>query len=182
MTTIDVKATPVLTLSIDLKSLLMEGELLSYDEDSETARYAPSLIDGIVKEAAKQIVAELRAELRDAIREQIREQVSAAITAALDTKVTLTNEWGEKRGEPKPLRTVLSDEAATQVATWVKRSNRSSYDKSPFEKYMAESVDKAIRADLDESLKQARADIKARMQAAAAKAIADAAAVAVKGL
>lgn len=181
MSTIDVKATPVLNLSIDLKSLLMEGELLSYDEDDDTAHYAPDLINGIVKAAAKQIVADCRTELRDTIAAQIREQVSVAITAALEAEVTLTNEWGEKRGEPKPLRTVLSDEAAKQVAAWTK-SSRDRYGKSPFEKYMAETVDKAIRADLDEALKQARADIKARMQVAAAKAIADAAAAAVKGI
>ncbi len=177
MEPIDVRATPVLNLSIDLKSLLEAGELISYDEDDDTARYAPDLIDGIVKAAAKQLVSDCRTELRDTIAAQIREQVSFAITAALGSEVTLTNEWGE----PKPLRTVLADEAAKQVAAWAKPS-RDRYSSSPFEKYMAETVDKAIRADLDEALRQARADIKARMQVAAAKAIAAAAAAAVKGL
>ena len=179
---ISVQATPVITLSVDLVSLLQAGDLLDYNEDTGESRYAPDFLNQIVKAAAASAAREvLKDDLKKAIGEQIRQQVAETVQAALDAPVQETDRWGTPTGEAKPLRAALADQAAEQVRKWVKASDRFS-NGTEFDKFLQREVDSAIRNDLNEVLKVARADVKKRMEQAAAKAIVDAAASAVKGL
>ena len=180
--TVDVHANPILTLQVDLVSLLREGKLLDYDEDTDEARYAPDFESSIIKAAAEKIVKDFaRDEIKTAIREQVQSQVAAAVQTALDVEVQITDQFGRAEGDAKPLRSLLIDRAAEQLRKWLKASDRFSGG-TEFDKFLVQQVDRAMREDLNETVKVARAEVKAAMQKAAAKAIADAAASAVKGL
>jgi len=179
---VNVQANPVLTLQVDLVSLLREGQLLDYDEDTDEARYAPEFERSIVLAAAEKIVKDFASgEIEAAIRDQIQAQVAEAVQSALDGEIQMTDMFGRAQGEAKPLRDMLVDRAGEQLQKWLKASDRYSGG-SEFDKFLTQQVDRALREDLNEVVKTARAEVKAAMQRAAAKAIADAAASAVKGL
>lgn len=173
------KASTTVTVSLSVEDMLRAGGLVDYD-DYDRPVYAPSLYSDIVTATAKRIAEGILGdELRKAIGEQIREQVAAGIASALDAEVRQTDRWGNPTGEAKSLRDALADQAADQVRQWMKGSDR--YGDSPFGKFLAAEVDRAVRADLAGFVKEARAALKKRMEARAAEAIAEVANDVVKG-
>ena len=180
---INVQTNPVLTLQVDLVSLLREGGLLNYDEDTERSEYAPDFESSIVKAAADKIVKDFaRKEIEKAIKAQVETQVHEAVAAALDQVVTETDSWGKPKSEPKPLRQILAEKAAAEVEAWMKKRSNDYGSNSSYQRFLSDEVGAAVAVDLKGVLADARADVKARMEQVAAKAIADAAASVVKGL
>ena len=179
---INVQTNPVLTLQVDLVSLLREGGLLNYDEETEQSEYAPDFESSIVKAAADKITKNFaRDEIQKAIKAQVEAQVHEAVAAALDQVVTETDSWGKPKGEPKSLRQALAERAASEVELWMKKGNGYGSNSS-YQRFLSDEVGAAVAVDLKGVLADARADVKARMEQVAAKAIADAAASVVKGL
>jgi hypothetical protein len=181
VTTETFPATTDVTITLDLAALLRAGGFLGENEDGD-AVYSPSLVSEIVTAAAGQIATKvLNEELKEQVGEQVREQVAGAVQAALDLPVQATDTWGTPKGEAKPLRELLAQQAADQVQAWV--NGRDGYSReSKFNTFLRNEVDAAVRRDLNGVLADAAARTKKAMEVAAAKAIADAAAGAVRAM
>lgn len=180
-TTVDLPGAPKATLTIDLASLLSAGRLIDEDEDGEPI-FASSFLDQIIARAANLIVKQV---MRDTYQRALNDKVSALIheriSAALDRgDVAERDVFGNPKGKPKTMGEYLADRAAEEVTEWMRGSR--SYGGTKFSDFLTREVDRSIQADLKGVVAQARADIRARMEAAATKAIADAAASAMKGL
>jgi hypothetical protein len=170
----EIPGSPKATLTIDLADLLAAGRLIDEDEDGEPI-FASSFIDQIIKRSADLVVKEvMRDTYRKALEEQVSTLVHERIAAALDRDGIVERDiFGNPKGPTKTMGEYLADKAAEEVGRWMKGDR---YDRSKFADFLSREVDAAVRADLKGVVEKARADIKARMEAAGAKAIADAAA------
>lgn len=171
MTTTDQStAVPLITIGLDYPT----GSA-SYDEDGEYLGATGTLKDDIVAAAARQLVKELRADLvretGDAVKAEIVGQAQAAVTAALNEPFTRQSMWGGTTGAEITIRDLIGE----QVHEWMtKASRRDSYDKSPFDKLLAEQVDKALTKELRPVIEAARNKVVTAVQGNAAALIADA--------
>lgn len=173
------KAAPEVTITLDIASLLTASKLIGEDYDGDPI-YSKPFVDQLVKTTAEKVAKDvLRDELRKQISAQIEQQVHDGIAAALDAPVQTTNTWGEPIGKSKTLRQALADKAAEEVSQWMKTD---SYGSGKFKNFLSQQVDAAVRADLNNTLKQARETTVRRMQETAAQAIADAAKSAVTAM
>ena len=173
------KGTAEVAVTLDLADLLAASGPVGEDLHGEPV-YNPPLVDRIVAAAAKLVAKDiLRDEFRQQLRIQVEQQVHDGIAAALDASVRTTNTWGEPIGNAKTLRQALVEQAAAEVQTWMTGDR---YGGGKFRDFLRKEVDQAVRADLSETLKQARETTMKHMRAAASQAIADAAKSAVTAL
>lgn len=181
MTSLDLPGAPKATLTIDLADLLAAGRIVDRDDCGDPI-FASSFLDQIVTRAADLVVKEImRDKYRKALEEQITNLIQERISAALDRDGVVERDvFGNPKGTPKTMGEYLADKAAEQVKEWM--SGSGGYSRSKFSDFLSREVDRAVQADLKGVVERARAEIRARMDAAATKAITDAASAALKGL
>lgn len=72
---------------------------------------ARAMFDAIARTAAHSIVEQIKRDLVEEVKREVRaqvsEQVGAVVMSALDGSVQPTNEWGEAKGAPVPLRDMV---------------------------------------------------------------------------
>ena len=164
----------IATVTVDIASLLTDKRFLGEDYDGD-AVHSNSVMQQIVKAASEQVVKKIMTdEFRASLGLQISVHVAAAVEAALDREVQPTDTWGRSKGEPKPLRDLIADQATEEISNWTKRPD--SYHKAPYAAFLRDVVDRAIREDVNGTVEGIRKNIKARMEQAGAEAIAKAAA------
>lgn len=172
---IDVNGTAAVTLTLDLKSVMMMGDIIGEGDDGE-AIIAPTFYDNLLKECARQLLGDYqsRAEFRDAIRESVEEAAEKLVMATLDQPLQPTNTWGEKRGEPKLLRDLIRDEALKKVSEWTRSSSSRSQTSTPLSEYIADVVRNVMTREMNEIVLKAKADVRKAIEQKAASTIADA--------
>lgn len=142
-----------------------------------------NLADAIVAEAARQAIDAndgLRFAVRDRIElltdEALRARITPMIEEALAGAIQKTNSFGERKGEPTTLREVI----VAKVEKWLRDPDPDA--RSPIgggkrptriETLIAKEVDRTIRADLNDAMNAARAQVVAGVKDKAAEVIAE---------
>lgn len=168
-------STDIATVTLSLDTIV--GETYTGDPDGHGAPI--TIADQIVMAATKQIVDSIGPDLRraasEAVNEQIRTQAAELVAEAMREPFQTTGPFGDPTGPAKSIRTVVGE----QVKQWMaKTGGRDTYgnrrDPSPFEAVLATEVDKALRSELADTVKDAKAKVIARVQSSASTLLADA--------
>jgi hypothetical protein len=162
-----VEATIPVTVHIDPDTFLRQLQGRYYDEGPPTL--AEALTERIVDAAVDRIVGQvLDKALGKTILDQVSARVDEVISARLEEPIQAVTEWGTRIGEPVTLR----EQIGKAVEAWPKQS--SSHRSEPnLQKWIKEAVDRAVREDLSGALKEARNRVAERLQAEAARLLAE---------
>lgn len=142
--------------------------------DPDDFEEAPPVVLDVIGERVAQILAK---EQRDEVRELVRASLAASIRAqveevvrdAVTTSIQPTDPWGQpKSGAPTTLRELIAKEAHDWMHKETGDYNRR---RTMLQKYVGDEVDRAVKADLDEALKAARAEVTQQIKQKAAEAI-----------
>lgn len=161
---------------IDLNTVI--GEHRIYDDEEDGYRTEPVTIGQAV---AKQVFADLKRdthygalqrEVLSLRTEEIRAQLEPIVRAAIDQPMRKTNTYGEPTGEPTTLRALI----VAEVEALLKRpADQYSREKGTWlQALIREQVDKALRAELAEVLKEEKEKVVAAVRGKAAELIAEA--------
>lgn len=165
------------TLSIPMDQLLgaytqRPGRYSSDPDDYQEE--PPVVLDAIGERVAQLLLARFEADARKAAKVKIdalvQERMLAVVDEALNGDIQRTNEWGEKVGTPTTVRALAIKTANDWLSEPVDRFNHGKGTRG--QQYIAAAVDKALKEDLDDALKAARAEITQRLRDKAAEAIA----------
>jgi hypothetical protein len=165
------EATIPVTVNINVRDLLNAGTGRGYDYDSGQEYSTGNLSRDVTKMVAGIIARELSPQIRDSIRAEIDTQVGTAITAALDGEFQPTDTYGSPRGEKTTLRAEVVKTAQEWLAKPVKNGSYNS-SKTNLDQYLTETVDRAIRKELDAAVKDAKEQVLGRVKDQAAEVIA----------
>jgi hypothetical protein len=170
--TADITTDTTVTLTLDIDALLQRAQLLGYGYDDEP-NYGAPLVERIAQLAAEKIAKDILDDtLKEAIGDAVCTRVNAAVEAAMAEPVQRTTPYGSAVGEAKPLRDVIAAEAQETVKQWMHGGDR--YGTKPTMKgFLEKVVDRAVAEDLNGELAKARAAVTARVQAEAARLVAE---------
>ena len=167
-------------LDLDFDSIIGErhyedGEFGVQPNSVEPYRFG----DMIVSEVARQLTRTLTDEIRSDLRRQVKERTTALIDERLAPMVDdilagpiqLTNAYGEPSGKPVSMRDLVLERVSKHLT---RTSNRSSYDKTPFDKALDETTAAAVSKELADEVKAARDEIRTKIRATASSVLADA--------
>lgn len=174
-----------LTFTLDLDRKLA-GETY-VDADGDYAGTGPTTLEDVVlgmaaKELADRAVRDrtdgpyntLKDRVQSIRDEVIREQIEPLITDALSRPIKRTNSFGESVGEETTIRALIAEKAedALKVSN-TRNPNRFRDTDTTLTKFIADEVDRALKAELKKSLDEAKAQVLARVQEAGGEVIAD---------
>lgn len=165
----------IVTVSIDLRDLLAASGYVPAGEDDHGEYYAEPLQQSITTQAAERVAANvMTSEFALALRGQIGARVEQALADALTAGVQPMDNYGNSKGPKVALRQLLAEATANQVAAWMKGGAGlfDGYGKTPFQKMLADEVNRTVTADLKGLLAQARKEINAAVQKIAAEQVA----------
>jgi uncharacterized membrane protein YheB (UPF0754 family) len=120
--------------------------------------------------AAQILDADMRKDIRRAIQDKVLATVAEAVGDAVTGEIRQTNQWGEATGPVTTMRELIIQEAKDYLSKPVDNYNRDKGTKATV--LIRAEVDKAIKEDLNEALKVARAEVTALLKSKAADAIA----------
>lgn len=135
--------------------------------------------DYIVGQAAIQLIAnsgrDLRTLLADRVSriqdEEIREAVRPAIAEAIERAAQPTDSFGNVKGEPRTLHEIIVAMTVKQLQTREGRFSSGSGAKTVLEEFIYQEVERTLRGELQEAVKEARAQVLAAVRDEGAKVI-----------
>jgi hypothetical protein len=136
------------------------GDVIRVDEDGDEYVDGQSTVADKVAALIKDAVvkspeyAGLRERVTEIRNQEIREAVKPLIREALERPIRRTNTWGEQVGKETTLSEIIMEEAKGVFA-----ATRDGYDRnrpSFVRQVVAEEVQKAFKADIQEQVKKAR--------------------------
>jgi hypothetical protein len=186
MATTDLNATVPITVSLDLQELLNAtvGPIPAYTGDPDDYQEPPPPLHSEIIGAAAHLVARklmsdatgyqgLQSRIRDAIDAKLGEMV----TAELDKPFKPVDSYGEvlRSAEPTSLRAQIGKQAAEALAKGMAPSDRYSSDsiRGALKKYIDTEIDRQIKGELAETVKQAKAAVVDKVKANVTQVITD---------
>lgn len=162
-----------LTITLDLDQYL--ARFHGYDHEGEPREGPTTLADVVIELAARQLVErsgrDAASMASDEMRAAIRERLGPIVDAALAAPLQRTNEYGAPRGEP----TTIHEEVVRLTHEHLTKHSRS-YGRESLtvvQDFIRTEVEKAIKADLAETMTKARNEVMAAVRGNAAKLIAE---------
>lgn len=136
-----------------------------------------TLADLICQEALRKLAKgsdwiSLKERVQNVTDEEIRAQVTALIADALNGDLRRTNTYGEQHGEPTTLRTLIAEEAK-RTLTQVTDNYRGPRE-TVIGKLVREEVEKSLKAELADVIKDEREKVVAAVRKQAGQIIAEA--------
>lgn len=177
--------TPTLTVTVDVSNLSLDmvaGVHRTWEEGSyedgvpggwreEPATLRDLVVDQLVH---RLITKDLQQAVREIRNEVIRELVQDAVRKALDEPFTLTNNWGERQGEPTTLRGVIVAAAEKALTVKVNRDGFSnSRQETITEQFIRQHTDAALKKELQGVMDAEKAKVIKAMQEKGAKVVAE---------
>jgi hypothetical protein len=155
------------TIHLDIPQLL--SAMYAYDADDGFPTAARDLV---TENAARLIAKTLGDDIRREVGAQVREQVAQIVEQTMAEGVQETTTWGEPRGEKKPLRQMIVE----QATAWMKEQvGGDSYSraarKTRLQAFVAEQVDGVLQKELKTAVDQGKAEVLDRIKANAAAVI-----------
>lgn len=161
--------------NVDLTSVV--GQHRARDEDGDYVLEPQTLGQAVAAQIADDLMRTdnykgLKGTVLDLREQEIREQLRPIVAAAIEGPVQKTNSYGEPYGETTTLRALIIAEVEKLLKEPADRYNR---DKGTWlSDLVREQVDKALRAELADVLKEEKAKVVAAVRAKAADLIATA--------
>ncbi len=180
----EIQATVPITVTVDLEQLLTAhvGDIPAWTGDPDDEYEPPTpLIGAIITGVAHVMAGKLMADatgyqgMKGRIRAAIDEKVADIVTGQLDREFLPVDSYGEvqRHAEPTTLREQIKTQASTALAKGMKPSDRYNTDLGGLKKYIDTEIDRQIKTELAEAVKEAKATVVAKVKANAAQLITD---------
>ena len=180
----EIQATVPITVTVDLEQLLAAhvGDIPAWTGDPDDEYEPPTpLIGAIITGVAHVMAGKLMADatgyqgMKGRIRDAIDEKVADIVTGQLDREFLPVDSYGEvqRHAEPTTLREQIKAQASTALAKGMKPSDRYNTDLGGLKKYIDTEIDRQIKNELAEAVKEAKATVVAKVKANAAQLITD---------
>ena len=180
----EIQATVPITVTVDLEQLLTAhvGDAPAWTGDPDDEYEPPTpLIGAIITGVAHVMAGKLMADatgyqgMKGRIRDAIDEKVGEIVAAQLDREFLPVDSYGEvqRHAEPTTLREQIKTQASTALAKGMKPSDRYNTDLGGLKKYIDTEIDRQIKNELAEAVKEAKATVVAKVKANAAQVITD---------
>jgi hypothetical protein len=170
---IDTEATIPVTVSLNVASIVDAVTSYSYDGYSDQVHPDGRLAHLVIERVAALLVDRLLDDtLKAAVRDAVAAQVDEAVRARLDEPIVPVDRWGSSAGQAVTLR----EQIGKAVEEWPTIRSGSNGDKNKLSEWIKEHVDKAVREDLNGTLREARDEVVGTLKARAAEILAETAA------
>lgn len=166
-----------LNVTLDLDRVLMGRPI--HDRDGDIVDTGPTTLEDIVLDRVAHLLLErvdrddrddLRRRVQTISAEEIVALVRPQVEAALTESITLTNAYGEPTGGTTTLREIIVKNAME----WLTKPRGASYSNkvSPLAELISEQVDKAMKAEMSDAIKEAKVQALAAVKAKGAEFLA----------
>lgn len=180
----EIRATVPVTLTVDLEQVLTAyvGDVPAYTGDPDDEYEAPSpmvgaIIAGVADTLARKLMQDATgyAGMKGAIRDAIDAKVAEIVTGQLDREFKPVDMYGEvdRYAEPTTLREQIKTQASAALAKGMKPSDRYNSDLGGLKKYIDTEIDRQIKVELAEAMKEAKTAVVDKVKATAAQVVTD---------
>jgi hypothetical protein len=180
----EIQATVPITVTVDLEQLLTAqvGEVPAWTGDPDDEYEPPTpLIGAIITGVAHTMALKLMSDstgyngMKHAIKSRIDEQISEIVAGQLDREFLPVDSYGEviRSAEPTTLREQIKKQASDALAKGMSPADRYGSSAGGLKKYIDTEIDRQIKSELAEAVKEAKAAVVAKVQANAAQVITD---------
>lgn len=184
MTTEEIRATVPVTITVDLEEMLTAyvGEVPAWTGDPDDEYEPPNkmigaIIAGVSDTLARKLINDATgyAGMKHVIKTQIDEKVAEIVAGQLDREFLPVDSYGEvqRHAQPTNLREQIKSQTELALAKGMKPGDRYGSDLGGIKKYIDTEIDRQIKTELAEALKEAKTQVVDKVKAAAAQVITD---------